>query len=148
MADYTLIYDETKQTCDIDIASINSNQKVDVETGQDLITAIQISLLSDRAAEADWTYSLDKRGWWGDADNDRPLGSKLWTLAYLPAANTQTYLGRAEGYAIEALSWLIDDGICKDVDCDASYADSDLMLNITLTKADNSTLQYAYLWSQ
>lgn len=148
MADYTLTYDVTKQTCDIDIESINNNQKVDIETGQDLITAVMISLLCDRAADDDWTWSLDKRGWWGDADNDRPIGSKLWTLAYLPASDDQTYLGRAEGYVIEALSWLIDDGICKDVTCKATYADSDLMLNITLTKADDSTLQYAYLWSQ
>jgi len=147
--DYKLIYDEEKQACDISLETINNNQIVDVQDGGDLINAVLISLLSERAAESDWTTTLDKRGWWGDADNERQLGSRLWQLEYLPVDDSSVYLGTAEGYVIEALTWLVDDRICKNVSCSASFVDQaerHLNLDITLTKADNQEIRYSYVW--
>ncbi|MBS1023503.1 phage GP46 family protein [Gluconobacter cerinus] len=115
-----------------------------------LITAALVSLLSDRVADSDWTYTLDKCGWWGDANNQQPIGSRLWQLASLPSSNTETYLAMAEGYATESLAWMVNDGVCKDVTCTASFTDSksqELYLNVTFTKPDNSILTYAYVWS-
>lgn len=151
MADFKLSYNELNQSADLDLEYINSQTIVDIETGNDLITSVIISLLSDRVADDDWTYTLDKRGWWGDAENARPIGSNLWQLSILPTSNTQEYLMRAESYANSALQWLVDDGVCKTVSCTASFvsgsANKHLNLDVTLTKADSSVLRYAYVWN-
>ncbi|GLP89603.1 phage GP46 family protein [Gluconobacter frateurii] len=151
MADFKLSFNESEQCADLDLEYINQTVPVDVETGNDLITSVIISLLSDRVADSDWTYTLDKRGWWGDAENSRLMGSSLWQLSVLPTANTQEYLMRAEGYANSALQWLVDDNICKTVECVASFVDArntHLNLDITLTKADSSVLRYSYVWDR
>lgn len=153
--DIKLTFNEEEQYCDISLESINAGTAdvttVDVNTGDDLITAAMVSLLSDRVADADWTYSTDKRGWWGDADNQQPIGSRLWQLGVLPTADDTTYLAMAEGYVIEALAWLINDGICKDITCTPSFtsaAATDLYLQVTFTKPDNTITTYAYVWSE
>lgn len=150
MADFKLVWDETAQACDLELETINNGtQDVDLVSQDDLITATLISLLSDRVADDDWSYTLDKRGWWCDAYNERPLGSRLWQLDILPTSDDATYLTRAQGYVTEALSWLVDDRICKSVDCVASFTDTHktkLNLDITLTKADDSQIRYAYVW--
>lgn len=150
MADFKLSYNESKQSADLDLDYINNSTIVDVETGDDLITSVIISLLSDRVADNDWSYTLDKRGWWGDSENARPIGSSLWQLSILPTSNTQEYLMRAESYANSALQWLVDDNVCKSVSCVASFVDTrnrHLNLDVTLTKADSSVLRYSYVWN-
>lgn len=140
MADYKLTYIDEKQYCDIDLT----------EEGDDLITSVLISLLSDRVADDDWIYSTDKRGWWADAGRSQPLGSRLWQLEYLPSIDSDLYLARAEGYAREALTWLVDDGVCKEIDVKASFVDSHakhLNLDVTMVKADSTTLKYRYVWN-
>lgn len=80
-------------------------------TGDDLTTAILISLFTDRVAASDDMTpdgTNDARGWWGD-DPDNPIGSRLWMLER--AKQTTDTLSRAQGYITEALQWLIDDGV-------------------------------------
>lgn len=84
-----------------------------------LETAVIISLFSDRRAAADdiLPEGADRRGWWGDVysglDGDR-IGSRLWLLhreKQLPAVLVKT-----REYAMEALQWLVEDGIAAAVD--------------------------------
>lgn len=80
-------------------------------SGPDLVTAILISLFTDRIAAADDVIpdgSSDPRGWWGD-DPTNPIGSRLWMLER--AKQTTETLARAQDYIKEALQWLIDDGV-------------------------------------
>ncbi len=89
-------------------------------TDNSLLTAVIVSLLTDRRAEPDDRLPIepgpasplppDRRGWTGDALNPlgRRVGSRLWLLArekQLPET-----MRRAEEYAREALQWLVDDG--------------------------------------
>lgn len=152
MADITLVWDEEQQYCDINLESINNGKEaVDLTSGDDLITAVMVSLLSDRVANDDWSYSRDKRGWWGDAEISSPLGSRLWQLSILPVNDDQTYLAMAEGYVTEALEWLIEDSVCKEITCTASFLDSQktkLNLDVKLTKPDDSVIRYGYVWDQ
>ncbi|UFT92819.1 phage GP46 family protein [Pectobacterium carotovorum] len=78
--------------------------------GDDLQTAIVISLFTDRLARADDNYeSTDRRGWWGDSGEKDLIGSRLWLLRRQRL--TTSVALKAEEYATEALQWLIDDGV-------------------------------------
>lgn len=91
--------------------------------GDDLATAVILSLFTDRRAEPDDDVDGDQRGWWGDAvpvgdDRAVPLGSRLWLLAR--EKQLTSVLRLAESYCIEALQWLVDDGRAAVVDIAAS----------------------------
>jgi len=83
-----------------------------LQTGNDLQTAVLISLFTDRTATADDIIpdsSGDPRGWVGDLDETYPIGSRLWLLDR--SKQTATVLASATDYCAEALQWLIDDGV-------------------------------------
>ena len=85
------------------------------ETGE-LATAVMISLFSDaRAPEDDPNVQPgdNRRGWWADAFNDRPIGSLLWTMYRAPTVSDA--IQRVEQHAKDALQWLIDDGVAAEV---------------------------------
>jgi phage gp46-like protein len=96
-------------------------------TADDLQTAVILSLGSDARAGADDALpdgSGDRRGWWGDVLPPNSLaGDRFGSLLWLLAREKQipSVLARAEGYAREALAWLITDGIASRVDVAASF---------------------------
>jgi phage gp46-like protein len=82
-----------------------------LQSGSDLVTAILLSLFTDRVVGPDDVIpdgTSDPRGWWGD-DQAHPVGSRLWLLSR--AKQTNETLARAKEYIAEALQWLIDDGV-------------------------------------
>lgn len=82
-----------------------------LQVGADLVSAILVSLFTDRVAVPDDVSpdgTTDPRGWWGD-DAAYPVGSRLWLLSR--AKQTDATLARAQGFIAEALQWLIDDGV-------------------------------------
>lgn len=92
-----------------------------------LETAVILSLFTDRRAEDDDVLpdgTDDRRGWWGDAypdiDGDR-IGSRLWLLHR--EKDAQRAVNRAREYADEALRWLIDDGIARQVTVATGWVD-------------------------
>lgn len=125
----------------------------DLASDTGLQTAVIISLFADRLANEDDTLpdgGDDRRGWWGDSlaevDGDR-IGSRLWLLArekHLPSV-----AARARQYAAEALQWLVDDGIARDVVVTAEFVRMGVLgLGIEITRPDGRTLsvRYANLW--
>lgn len=88
-----------------------------------LLTAVVVSLFSDRQAEPGDELparETDRRGWWADAtlpDGDR-IGSRLWLLAR--EKQLGSVLARAQEYAEEALAWLVRDGRAASVSVAAS----------------------------
>ena len=110
---------------------------------QGLQTAIIISLFTDRRANDDDVIpdgSNNKRGWWADAfpavdgqgrssvasagsagaTNDK-IGSRLWLLHR--EKDMQLVVNRAHDYAVEALQWLVDDGVARRVDVQTGWVD-------------------------
>lgn len=82
----------------------------DLVSGDDLQTAIIISLFTDRVARDDDDIDGDdRRGWWGDADEENDIGSRLWLLRRQKL--TQAVAQKAEDYSREALQWLVTDGV-------------------------------------
>lgn len=89
-----------------------------------LATAIVLSLFTDaRAGRDDWLpRGSDRRGWVGDefvaAEGDQ-WGSRLWLL--LVSKVQGSVLEAAKVAAIDALQWLVRDGIAQRVDATALW---------------------------
>ncbi|MCA8026472.1 phage GP46 family protein [Burkholderia cepacia] len=121
-------------------------------TGNDLTSAVLISLFTDRSANSDDAIpdgTGDPRGWWGDIDEDKPIGSRLWLLDR--SKQTQEVLNNARDYILEALNWLVDDGVVASIDAQTQWVrDTFLGAQITLYQptGPNITLTYAWAWKQ
>ncbi|UMR99560.1 phage GP46 family protein [Escherichia coli] len=136
MSDITLFYDEEALRCDWQVTV------GDLVCGNDLQTAILISLLTDRLADAsDDTDGGDRRGWWGDLEQDYRIGSRLWLLRR-QKLTTQVAL-KAEEYATEALQWLVDDGVVASLTTEARIVYPDrLYLTVTYRRPDAETTEW------
>jgi len=80
--------------------------------------SVLIALFTDRRAPSDAALPVDngdRRGWWADGLNnaDDALGSLLWLLERTLANNATATL--AEGYAADALAYLVRDLIATEV---------------------------------
>lgn len=120
-------------------------------SGDDLTTAVLISLFTDRLAlPSDETPDGDRRGWWGDNTDPRYLiGSRLWLLDRVKGPLQVPR--RAKDYAAEALQWMIDDGVVASFDITAKWVTPDrLYMQIIANRSDGSTvaMQFANLWKQ
>ena len=125
----------------------------DLQTGQDLETACLVSLFTDKLATPDFVPtdgSSDRRGWWADPYNDAPLGSNLWQLER--AKKTRDTLGLARRYTEEALQWLIDDGVAKQIAVNTSWlgdaiGSTLLGIGIAILKPDGSVTRFTFGWA-
>lgn len=124
-----------------------------LDQGRDLETAVIISLFTDRLAGLEDPLpdgTEDRRGWWGDGDRAvERIGSRLWLLAREKA--TEEVRLRAIEYAREALDWLIQDGVARRVEVEASYtAMGRLDMLITITRSDGTTVErrYDFAWEE
>ena len=94
----------------------------DLQTGQDLETACLVSLFTDKLATPDFTPtdgSSDHRGWWADPHTRSAARLELsgsWSARRKPATRWRS----PRRYALDALQWLIDDGVAKEVVCNTS----------------------------
>ena len=117
-------------------------------SGNDLQTAVLISLFSDREATTDDVIpdgTADPRGWWAD-DDTVPIGSRLWLI--FRSTLTQATLGAAKNYAEQALQWLVDDGVCARFDVYVEWqVRSRLAMRVTIFKSDGTQQSLAYVWA-
>lgn len=119
---------------------------------QDLLTAIIISLFANRqAAPDDNIDGVDRQGWWGDSYatiNGDKIGSRLWELAR--SKQTQDTLNRAQQYCVEALQWLIDDGVAQSVQVQtANNGNNILAIAVTINKPSGTAkFNFQYVWEQ
>jgi len=119
-------------------------------TGDDLQTAILISLFTDRMAQPGDVIpdgTNDPRGWW--ADGAVPIGSRMWLLQR--AKQTQQTLQLAYDYIAEALQWLIDDGVVAGFDIVTSWPRASMLgAQITAYKQNGTQLTtglYSWAWA-
>jgi phage gp46-like protein len=110
----------------IDLA-LNAVGRLSLETT--LQTAVIVSLLTDRRAEADDRLPFlvkserpipaDRKGWAGDGFGGQRIGSRLWLLQR--EKQTPETLRRAVFYSREALQWMIDDEHVVSIDISAAW---------------------------
>lgn len=102
--------------------------------------AVIISLWSWRRANED-DSAAQVMGWWGDTyptvTGDR-IGSRLWLLGREKIINDT--LNRARDYAIEALQWMIDDGVAARIDVDSQRSGmEEALLNVVIYQREGTT---------
>jgi phage gp46-like protein len=121
-----------------------------LETGNDLESAIIISLFSDRLAAVGDVIpdgTNDPRGWW--ADTDVLIGSRLWLLKR--SKQIPETLQLAYDYIAEALQWLLDDKVVAQFDINVQWVRASVLgAQITAYKQDGTTLmtgQYVWAWN-
>lgn len=118
-------------------------------SGDDLETAVLISLFTDRTAEATDIPpdgGDDRRGWWGDEDEDVPIGSRLWLLDR--SRLTSAVASTARIYIEEALKWLIDDEVATSVKAlTAISGASQLNSIVTITRSDGTVVPLKFNWA-
>lgn len=125
-------------------------QGADLQNGDDLITAVLISLFTDRIANEDDEIpdgTDDPRGWWADAGERYPIGSRLWLLDREKQTNETK--ARARDYIVESLQWLIDDGVVARFDVDVAWiAPGNLGAQVIANRVDGSTvaMNFASVW--
>lgn len=122
----------------------------DLQDGGDLVNAVLISVFTDRVANVDDEIpdgSGDPRGWWGDAGELYPIGSRLWLLSR--AKQTAETAALAKDYIAESVQWLLDDGVVARFDIDTTWiAPARLGAQIVAHRTDGSTvaMNFASVW--
>ena len=119
-------------------------------TGNDIETAILISIFSDRVAQPGDVIpdgTNDPRGWW--ADDDVPIGSRMWLLRR--AKQTTQTLQLAYDYLAEALQWMVDDGVASRFDITTQWVRTGMLGAVIVAWSPTGTLlskgQYAWAWA-
>lgn len=126
MPDLSLSFDDATQRADLVIADN------DLATGDDLRTAVILSLFTDRGSA------------WQDSLEGVPLGSRLYLLRR--AKRTQQTLLQARDYCQEALAWLVDDGVAASVAVQTAWAGTTLEIGITIAQAAGPGAKFAFVW--
>lgn len=147
MADIRLAYNPEIMEYDI---FINDE---DIETGDDIETAIIISLFTWRRANPDdkLDSGQSRFGWFGDkiGGNDKfPLGSRLYLLARKTI--TPQTMREAEEFASEALKWMVEDKVVSSISCASERVSNERVdLRITYTRDGISKeKRFNDLWQQ
>lgn len=116
--------------------------------GDDLETAILISLFTDRLARSDDAIDGDdRRGWWGDTGSDYSIGSRLWLLRR-EKLTTKVAL-KAEDYANEAVAWLLDDGVVTAISTNAQimYPNRlNLIISYQQPAKAQASVKFSWVW--
>ncbi|MDA8092356.1 MAG: phage GP46 family protein [Betaproteobacteria bacterium] len=145
MSDITIVWDPTTGHGDWQVSG------ADLVGGNDLASAVLISIFSDRTAHPNDVIpdgTGDPRGWWGD-DAKYPVGSRLWLLAR--SKQTREVLASAQDYILEALQWLLDDGVAAAVDVGVEWTRPGMLgAQVVVRRHDGSavTFNFAWAWAQ
>ena len=121
-----------------------------LQSGNDLQTAILISLFTDRIANIDDVINdgtNDPRGWVGDVGEQYPIGSRLWLLDR--AKQTTETLSNAMAYVTEALQWLIDDDVVIRFDITVQWIRASFLgVQVIAYQHDgtNRAMHFQYAW--
>ena len=128
MQDISLAWNQELMAFDVALQATNNS--ADLQGDDGLLTAIMVSLFTDRRAKADDALPdervgqpSDLRGWWGDhltqEGENSPIGSRLWLLhreKEMPVVVT-----RAREYAQESLQWLLVGGYVSQLHVQAHH---------------------------
>ena len=146
MPDISVIWDPVNAQGDWGVAATG-----DLITGNDLTTAVLISLFTDRVLSTDQLPpdgSNDRRGWWADTYEEMPIGSRLWTLARIAISNRTQLLATARDMCNEALAWLISDGVAQAVNVQTSFpAPTMLGIQIRVIEPNGNIQPFQFSWA-
>jgi phage gp46-like protein len=127
----------------------------DLLPGNDLESAVMVSLFTDAYATTDFTPNdgtTNRRGFWGSTFEDAEIGSNLWQFDRAKITDGQELLLRARDYVKLALQWMIDTGVADSISVVTSRLGlSGLGIAIVITRPvplPKVPFQFSYYWSQ
>ena len=127
-----------------------------MSTGNLLVTAVIISLFTDRLSPPDFTPpdgTTNRRGWWVDSFDGVYIGSRLWTLRRRKIANRAALIAEATEICQEALAWMLAANIVATVNvyvqapAGGPSQGSVLEFFIELVEPSGAVTQVRKLWS-
>lgn len=138
------------------VDTFTATNQFGMESGREVFEFVNGDLVDDDIQELvtmslfTWRRALDgdvlpegasRQGWFADPE----FGSRLWLLSYGKVDTAA--LANAKTYVLEALQWMIDDGILASVEVETERASRGIYLDIRLRapRAPESSLRYAYL---
>ncbi|TMV76105.1 hypothetical protein FGG78_28530 [Thioclava sp. BHET1] len=143
--DIALFFDQLSGRADWDVVDGQ------IVGGSDLETAVIVSLFTDQVLPEDGVAtdgSSDPRGWWADTYRGQPIGSLLWTLERVVKSNAQALLEQAKQICLDALAWLIEDGVAASVQVQTQWLEADALgIAITITEPAGRTVVFRYAWA-
>lgn len=129
----------------------------DLRSDDGLTTAVIISLFTDARANDDDVLpdSLageqfpDRRGCWMDETSEKEndsIGSRLWLLER--SAITPEVLVASRQYVLEALQWMVDDGIASEIQCVTEQIEDHVHFEVTIIRNTGESVSYQFdaLW--
>ena len=125
---------------------IEWDENGDLLTTNGLESALDISILGEvRANEAEIVIPQRRRGWWGSAVLGYEQGSKLWLLSQDRKTEENRLL--SEEYVKNALQWLLDDKIAREIIVNSEFTFNGLLIKIKLIAQDNTVIsRYYEMW--
>lgn len=120
----------------------------DIAIDNGLNTAVYLSLFTDARVDDETLLDdkNDKRGYWADVFDEKPMGSKLWLLGREKKMNT--VLEKAKIYCVEALKWLIDDGIAKKITINTESVNGNILgIETIIQKPSDDVLKFQYFYN-
>jgi phage gp46-like protein len=145
MTDINLVFDQNNGTFDWSVVP------GDLATGNDLQSAVALSLFTDARAPADYQPTdgtSDLRGWWGDTYSPTPWGSLLWQLDRAEISNQAQTIQQAQQAAAAALQWLIDDGVAVAIAVVAQWLGQGFMqISVTITQPRGGSQNFSWAWN-
>lgn len=143
MGDLALTYDNTTGLMDLRL------EEDDLAQDEGLETAVLVALFLDRRANDDDVLPLaeaeDRRGSWADqfplVEADK-IGSRLWQLARAPLIASTGH--DAEEFSREALQWMIDDDVARDIEITAETDGQRLTLSLVINRPNGDAVSFAF----
>ena len=120
------------------------------EEGHELETAVLLSLFTDRRTEVgDDVPDGHPNGWWAESyfDDTDQWGSKLWQT--FGGKATEGTLAKVRQHCLDALSWMIADGVAREVDVETWWIERRpgyLGILVTLYRPENPAPEYVGPW--
>jgi phage gp46-like protein len=145
MSDISLAWDQAKARGDWSV--VNGG----LATGNDLATAILVSLFTDRRLPSDQAPpdgSDDPRGCWIDTYEEQPTGSLLWTLERVAVSNGPAFLAQVEQMTRDALQWLLDDQVAASVQITTWWITTSYVgIAVTVKEPNGTSQSFKYSWA-
>ena len=154
MSDLRLVSNGIEAEGDLVVAPTTSTTPTAYLEDETLETSIRLSLFTnaraqdgDELPEGSGAFGEELGGWWADKflEGGGPLGSRLWTLRR--SSLTSETRQRARDYAVEALRWLVVQGIASSVAVETAIPERGrLALYVTVTREGETPSRFQYVW--
>jgi phage gp46-like protein len=143
--DIRIVFDPA--SCTGDFAMLGSG----LELGNELQSAVLISLFTDRVADSDDVLppgqATDPRGWWADTYEGDQIGSKMWQVFW--RQTTQDTLNWVTDTANKALQWMIDDGVAAAVTVTPQFLGKGRIgMTVVITEPNGKRSPFTCAWAQ